>query len=328
MAPRYPKAIAKARDPSLGPVFDRELAAQRQPGLMNYLLELEAAYLENRTPVVKDAEHLDALIAGLNRAEPGLHLERNDVMKFELQDAIDDYPLVRRLAEGLGTSAAWRMIINNDDDTDHRSALSVKCNPSSRDASLILVESLGDKEQVMDLWQDLLPRVTDALRRRLPGDPPVRLHLAVANTTAQRTPEGCDIFALAAARKMASEPQIARLHDAILAKPPADASGSHITPLPATLLPASLLKHSTSGTALLDSLFQRDASPHAQKQDGVFNPVVNRDGQTLLERWTSHLTHRWDAKAEKPRTYSNSYEAKRIDLVRTALAHLVKDGPS
>lgn len=324
-------AIAQESGLFRGPEFDRIIAAQRYPALTTYLAELESAFRENRTPVVKDLELMPDIIAGLNKADSRLRLDSDLVMQFEPLSVVEDYRLVKQLERGLVKGGDWRMVID-DQDIDHRYALGVHCDPAARSASLILVDSLAEASETIkraEAWRDILDRIGKVLSERLPGDPPVRLHLAVSSTTTQRTPEGCCIFALSAARKLAAEPSIADLHRAALARLRHSEAATVVSPLPSTRLPASFLKHSTSGNDLLDNLFRRDESNHARRQDGVFNPVVNRQNQTLLERWTSNLTSREDEKAGKHRWYSNSYEAKRIELVRTALAHLIRpDGSS
>jgi len=324
LAPRssLPKARASALDAGLGPAFDRQLASELHPGLASYLNDLEAAYRENRTPEVKDNEHLKLIIEGLNKADPGLQLEHDGVMKSEPACWVEKYKLTQRLQQGLGRGDAWRMVID-DDDASHRYALSVQCSASSHDASLILVDSI-DPAKVEDSdrtvsWNDILGGIGKVLRQRMPADPPVRLHLAVAFTTTLRANEGCCIHALSAARKMAAEPEIAELHGAALRAMDSESTGQNIVALPAADLPPSFFKHSTSRNDLLGNLSQRkEAGP-----DGVFNPVVNKDGQTLLDRWESHKTSRWDPRAGKEQSYSNSYEAKRIELIRTALAALL-----
>lgn len=266
------------------------------------------------------------IIAGLNKADPQLRLGLDVVMQFEPLSVVSDYRLVQQLEQGLVKGGDWRMVID-DQDIDHRYAMGVHCDPASRCASLILIESLDESSETaerMTAWQDIIERMGKVLRERLPGDPPVRLHLAVSATTTQRSPEGCDIFAISAARKLASEPSISDLHQKVLARMSRSDAATVVSPLPSTFLPPSFFKHSTSGNDLLDNLFRRDEVGHARRLDGVFNPVVNQKGQTLLERWTSHLTSRVDQDTGKQRVYSNSYEAKRIELIRTALAHLIR----
>ncbi len=323
LAPRgLPKARATALDPGLGPPLDRELAARLQPGLMGYLNELEAAFRENRMPAIRDHEHLPRVIEGLNQADPGLRLLHDVVMQHEPSSVVEDYQITQRLRQGLGRGDAWRMVID-DQDVDHRYALSVKCATTSHDASLILVDSLDAKTETssrVTSWNDILGRIGKVLRQQMPAGLPVRLHLAVACTTIQRTPDGCSILALSAARKMAAEPGIGRIHDAALRAVANGPPGHGINALPAVLLPPSFFKHATSPKDLVVNLAQRQGSgPH-----GVVNPVVNKEGQTLMDRCGSHLTSRWDARAGTQRVYSNSYEAKRIELVRTALAALVQ----
>jgi YopJ Serine/Threonine acetyltransferase len=322
-APRsLPKAKAKALDAALGPIFDREAAAQSSrpeiAGLASYLNELENAYRENRAPAVNDIKHLGLIVDGLNMADPGLNLVFDQVMEDELSDWVEKYKLTERLLQGLGKGDAWRMVVD-DGTIDHRYALSVQCSASSNDASLILVDGLEEESEVsmrITSWSNILGSIGEVLRERMPAaDPPIRLHLDVACTTTQRTAEGCDIHALSAARKMAAEPEFAQLHATALHAMVDGPTGESFAALPATDLPPSFFKHSSSGMDLVDNLLKRDEAGR--------DPVVNRGGQTLLERWTSHMTHRWDAEKGKERWYSNSYEAKRIDLIRTALAALV-----
>ncbi|MDR7149974.1 hypothetical protein J2W49_001929 [Hydrogenophaga palleronii] len=309
------KAKARALDAQLGPKFDRKLAAELHPGLANYLEKLEAAYQQNRTPVNEDKQHLALIIEGLNKADPGLRLVHDEVMRDETSNWIQEYQLTQRLQNGLGKGDAWRMVID-DGDRDHRYALSVQCSASSHDASLILVDSMdaaSEASKLVDAWQNILGGIGEVLREHMPEEQ-VRLHLAVACSTTQRTDNGCVVMALSAARKMAAEPQIAQLHGAALGNMNGGA-GENVVALSAAALPPSFFKHSTSGNDLINNLFLRDEAGR--------DPVVNREGQTLLERWTSHMTARRDPQNNKQRLYSNSYEAKRIDLIRTALAALV-----
>lgn len=93
---------------------------------------------------------------------------------------------------------------------------------------------------------------------------------------------------------------------------------------PARLLPPSLYKHATSKRVLNDYLVERARSSLSEwdRQDGR----VNKKGQTLLERYAAHEIQRLDRTVDYPllRTYSNSYEAKRIGLIRAALASLTR----
>jgi hypothetical protein len=173
--------------------LDRSLAAKHYPALAHYLEALEAAYAANKPAPIRDKEFLPDLIAGLNAADPRRKL---------------DYC---RLAAGLGQGGAWCALL--DEAGGHRTALGIRCSSTSRDASLVLVDSLAiDADDPFEKrrWLGITQGLEKALQAKLGGDAPVRLRLTVAGSDAQRSAEGCAVFAISAARKLASDPAIAR----------------------------------------------------------------------------------------------------------------------
>lgn len=88
-------------------------------------------------------------------------------------------------------------------------------------------------------------------------------------------------------------------------------------------MPPSLYKHATS-KRVLDAYMERRVAPFrvVGRPDGK----VNKKGQTLVERYAAHEIQRRERPVDYNVpllcTYSNSYEAKRIDLIWTALAAL------
>ena len=64
------------------------------------------------------------------------------------------------------------------------------------------------------------------------------------------------------------------------------------------------------------------AAPQPLRPRQVIDPIVNQKGQSLLQRHASHLVERPASVGDKMIRFSNSYEAKRIELVRIALAQL------
>ncbi len=145
-------------------------------------------------------------------------------------------------------------------------------------------------------------------------------------TNTQKSPEGGAIFALSAAKKLASDPAIRTFQDSVLRKMAAGRYHGGVQFAEegdaARLLPPSLYKHTTSRRVLdqYSMARARHSSAGLDRPDGR----VNKKGQTLRERHTAHTIQRMDFTVDYPllRTYSNSYEAKRIDFIRTALAHL------
>lgn len=322
--------------------FDREAASKHYPKLTAYLEQLEKAYLSDEIPQlddIKDIDHLGDMIAGLNAADPALKLEyykarEGDDEHFSFLDS----PLTDRLAAELGKGTAWRGILDID---DHRTALSIKCSSSSNDVSMVLVNSVGldlpDIEQVRGQFRSALEELRATLQQRLgPSAPPVRLDMVFTGSDVQKPREGCCIFALSAAKKMASDPAIEGLHRSTLQDLANGTLRPSVARVPAdVLLPPSFFKHTTSRSVVgrytearrLDHALavRRAAGDGAGAGPGPFaspDAPVNKKGQSLQQRFESHIVHRADRDRGVNRTYSNSYEAKRIEIIKTALAHL------
>ena len=101
------------------------------------------------------------------------------------------------------------------------------------------------------------------------------------------------------------------------------------------LLPPSFFKHATSGNVIgryVDACDAGRTAAEARRQAGFTGwqrdwpdgqAPVNKKGQTLQQRHAAHSITR-ESRRDPGRllTYSNSYEAKRIELIREALTHL------
>lgn len=90
-------------------------------------------------------------------------------------------------------------------------------------------------------------------------------------------------------------------------------------------MPPSLYKHATS-KRVLDAYVAERARGALFRVMGRPDGKVNKKGQTLVERYAAHEIQRRERPVDYNVpllcTYSNSYEAKRIDLIWTALAAL------
>jgi hypothetical protein len=306
--------------------LDRTLAAKHYPAMARYLEVLEAAYASNQPAPIRDKEFLPDLIAGLNAADPRRKLEYCRLAALDAESVCES-SLVDRLSEGLGKGSAWCTLL--DEAGGHRTALGIQCSSTSRDASLVLVDSLAiDVEDPFEQerWLGITQALEKALQAKLGGTAPVRLRLTVAGSDAQRSGEGCAIFAISAARKLASEPAIARLHGKVLDAIRHGMGSPGFGVLPPHLLPPAFFKHANSGRDIRDYLAARSGAAQAAAQyQGprlVVDPIVNKKGQSLLQRHASHLVERPASVGDKMIRFSNSYEAKRIELVRVALAQL------
>lgn len=320
------------------PSFRPEVGTGHHPELLAYLEDMEQALDEGRTPDTADAQFLPELLAGVNAAHPGLQLERH---LFELgapKDELLASSLAQRLQNSLGSGQAWQGVLT---DGDHGTAISLRFSAHTNDVSLLLVDSVGwgpfDVQRKRQAWQATLHTLTDALQARLPdGGKPVRLHLGMTDTGVQKSAEGCHIFAITAAKKMATDPAIQSLQERVLfglLTGRVDAGVNHLD-APRNL-PPSLFKHATSKDELehyIQVSGSRRGAAQAKKRDGFTGwqrprpdalAPVNKKGQSLLERHAAHLVTRPDrTQPERQRTYSNSYELKRIDMLRQALLHL------
>jgi hypothetical protein len=319
------------------------VAARHHPELTAYLADLELARAEGRTPDTADAHFLPELVQGLNAAHPGLKLERHFFELGAPESELLASSLAQRLQQSLGSGQTWRGVLT---DGDHGTALSVQFSGHTPDVSMLLVDSLkwspGDVDRKRTAWQRTLNTLSAALQAKMPQlTPPVRLHLATVVSDVQKSSEGCHIFALSAALKMASDPAIQALHERVLfglltgRVPP----GVNHLDGPRNL-PPSMFKHATSKTVLQRYIRvsgERRRAAQARREAGFTGwqrvradtmASVNKKGQTLLERHAAHLVTRADrTRPGRMLTYSNSYELKRIDLVRQALAHLTAGLP-
>jgi hypothetical protein len=311
--------------------FDRERALHFFPELTRYLDEVEFAYLMNETADTHDIDFLPELIEGLNAADPALKLETHVWMPEERNWAPHS-SLTYSIEQRLGSNAAWRAVIEDD---DHRLAMSVR--QRGCDVSILMVDSLGyDKEDYVKFSKatvNALASMTASLEQRVgPQAGPVRIHLAVAYADTQKTLEGCAIFALSAARKMASEPLVRMLHERLLDGLNDRKIRPGLTRIDAAShLPPGFFKHTTSRSVVRDFLdVKRTRFQKAMSSEPVgwaMPPVdpdapVNKKGQRLDQRYAEHFIERPDAEGIV-RTFSNSYEMKRILLIREALTHLV-----
>lgn len=342
---------ALARTESLSstpPALNLDVARKHYPALTKYLEKLEAAYKTSTSLwPVEDVDHLPDIIAGLNAADPELRLHFEVILAEDHPDftlectpaRIRDSALAKHieaellLKPGQRSTRGWRALI--DDGGRHRVAMDVQCSKSSNDVSIIVIDSLN----IFNKWDVILNVISSSVQSKIdPSVPPVRLHLAFFDTQTQRTDEGCDIFALSAAKKMAADPTIRALHDRLLE----DLASDRIKPggnilTAARQLPPSLFKHATSRRVLENYLdmqrHQRDDVTEwawhgfMQQERLIVDPdgMVNKQGQTLLQRYDLHETERADPLTGMRRKYSTSYEDKRIKLIRTALAHLTRD---
>ncbi|MFD2300009.1 YopJ family acetyltransferase [Paracidovorax citrulli] len=326
-----------------GPDFDEELAAQRKPHLLSYLRLLESR-MADRTerPVTGDTNedmyHLDDLMQALNTADPSLQLRRYAFEFDQRCTGLAQSGLVSHLLQGMQNQAQWNAIF--DRDGKHRSAASIRC--AEHAASFVVVDSLAadsiTEKAHTDIWQRVLGQLQWFLeRKRNFAEPHVQLRAHVVFTHAQKSSEGCTIFALSAARKMASATAIADLHQQALAPRPSDSwAEPEVKFLAASVLPPAFMKHATSASVLRDYLEKRRQGPVALEPG---HGAVNKRGETLLERHAAYAVTRPKAPAPEPTwmtpilqclgldtgpnmvTYSDSYAHKRIEFVRLALAH-------
>jgi hypothetical protein len=140
-------------------------------------------------------------------------------------------------------------------------------------------------------WLGITQGLEKALQAKLGGDAPVRLRLTVAGSDAQRSAEGCAVFAISAARKLASDPAIARLHGRVLDLIRGGTGSSGFGVMPPHLLPPAFFKHANSGRDIRDYLVARAGAAQPQGPRHVIDPIVNKKGQSLLQRHASHLVN-------------------------------------
>lgn len=334
-----------AASPSiLRPSLNLDVARKHYPELTSYLERLEAAYKDNTNLwPVEDIDHLPDIIAGLNAADPALKLyfevildeDHPDFSRECMPALIRQSGLAKQIEAELQLEPAnrstngWRAII--DDGGRHRIAMSVQCSKSSNDVSMLVVDSLNLQRK----WDDVLRVIASNVQSKLdPSAPPIRLHLAFFGAQTQKTDEGCAIFSLSAAKKMASDPAIQTLHDRLLQGLAIGRIAPGVNILTAARhLPPSMFKHATSRRVLENYVkLQRRHRDEAMERarngfKGWERPIVdpdgkvNKQGQTLLQRYEAHETERLHPLGYL-HMYSTSYEAKRIEMIRTALAHL------
>jgi hypothetical protein len=339
------------------PAFDRELAAQRCPELLAYLGRLERAMSRSKLHTkTEDLKFLPQMVEGLNAKDPSLRLKLYQLDTTSLRGL---KTLTQHLRKGMsgqeGWRDGWRAVL--DLDGRHRVALSVRCTGNA--ASFIVVDAVPQHSTSAvraEMWQQAMKRLEHHFSRRPvrsgEGAPlPFRFHTTLVFSGVQNTREGCCVFALSAVKKMAAEPTIAQMHSRKLeeiartageeAGPAASAEQQRepdetVSLEGAASLPSSFLKHSTSASALRSYIAGRAGQDSAQ---AVAEERVNKKGQTLMERRAAHMVVRYAPPPAStwfdhfleciawpremvPFEYSNSYEHKRLEFVRTAIAHI------
>jgi hypothetical protein len=303
-------------------------AGQGLPGIVervsemkSYLAELRAAHaaqLELRRP--RDAQFLDLLVAMENMRDPKLDLSAHHVdykaLHAGARDAVSD--LASRVVAGMQTGGSWRAVVSMD---THEVALSVQHDAQRpHHLSIVAVDSTSGHFSSQDwgtLAMSLGVHLNDALARQ--GKPrEAKVWVNRLNTGTQKTSEGGAIFAIAAARDMPGEPGIERLHEQTLAQaarePAHFASGTNTNP---TWLGARFFKHMTQESSMQALLATR---PELEDQP------VNRKQQTLRDRQATHLARHWPPFGTAY-TYSDSYERKRIRMVKRAIRHFEATTP-
>jgi len=307
-------AAAALGNRSMGPEYNRELALLHHPKLTAYLDELERAYRQNREPVLFDHPYLDDLLRGLNAAAPALAARRCEFSPRWSQRELASSELTRCLQSNIGTGRTARLLLDSE---GHRAALSIRCAAGSNNVSMLLVDSFSPElmKQGTASWGEALATIAGLIQAKLePDAPPVRVHLMTVGASTQKTLSGCSIFALSALKKMASEDFVGKLHDETLEGMTGEGPAIGVHLADGKELPVAFMKHATSG-AVIDAYLRESSLAEA-------GAAVNGRGETLRERHASHVITRGQF------TYSNSFEAKRIEFVRTALHHLTVAPPS
>lgn len=289
--------------------------------MKGYLAELYAEHVAMRElKSSRDTPFLDLLVAMENERDPRLNLSVHSIDYAGLlagrSAALGD--LAGRAVAGMETGRSWRAIVSMD---GHEVAASVRHDPQRpMHLSIIVVDSTGKHFRSRDwrlLASSLGTHLNDALANtdRPREDTPRHAQVAIhcLNTGTQRTNEGGAIFAIAAAREMPDEPDIASLHEHVLAR--AASQQEPITPLVIydnSLLGPRFFKHMTLKSNMQDLLATR---PELAEQP------VNKKGETLLGRQRDRLLeHRPQYGLQYK--YSDSYETKRIRMYERVIARL------
>ncbi|GKS84169.1 hypothetical protein AVMA1855_08475 [Acidovorax sp. SUPP1855] len=312
----------------------------RAPELLAYLKALEESLdLPHLSFSNKDTRFLPEMVDGLNGADPRLKL---DLYAFDTDHRLTGLTksgLVTRLKKGMAAQESWQAVL--DHGGRHRIALSLKCTQDA--VSVIVVDSLPHSDlraqTFSDQWAHLEGQLMHYLNRNRSAElPPAIVQSRIIFSGVQKSQEGCCVFALSAAKKMAAEPDIQAMHDQTLEAMGRGEFEETVPTQKSDALPPSFIKHSTSATEIRQYEKARSKPAHALSDDAP-QAVVNRKGQTLQQRHAAHEVTRIGPLPPLTFTsaileclgiprepisvrYSNSYEHKRIEFVRGALAHI------
>ncbi|TKC81320.1 type III effector protein [Trinickia terrae] len=313
-------ASASAPERAAGPVAD---AVANEPDIVGrigemkgYLAQLRTAHAEKREMVpARDAQFLDLLVAVENERDAALNLSahRVDYKALSAGKAAGAGDLAKRAVTGMQTGGSWHAIVSMD---GHEVALSARHDPERpMHVSAVVVDSTTGNFTPQDwgrLAMALGAHMNAALKRDgKPGD--ARVVINCLNTGVQKSNEGGAIFALAAMRDMPGEPDIASLHEQVLAGT-AQWPGPFAARAVAdnSLLGARFFKHMTLESNMQSLLAARPKLAEAP---------VNKKGETLAARQEARLgKHR--PSFGLPYESSHSYATKRIHLYERALSRL------
>lgn len=277
-----------------------------------YLEEIKDARQSNRCPAVQDVDFIEELVASENDANPQLKLGHHKLCIGDNFEAARDSGLVERIINGIEEGRDWRAVL---DTGNHRLAMSARHDEDNpRNISVFIVNSLKILWFNVRGWQKSFDQVAKAVNERLgPDEKPVKIVASLAGTEVQKTPEGCSIFALSAAKKMEDNPAVEAIHrEALnaLKKDGESAGGRTVNAL--RHLDPSFFKHATSPNVV-------NAYLRAQPDEVASRPV-NREEQTLQKRQEAHMINR--KVGDSLRRYSNSYEGKRLSFFTRAVDYM------
>ncbi len=218
----------------------------------------------------------------------------------------------------------------------HLVAADVMRDKKSGNISVLIVEPLGFKGKTKNIYEkEALPNL-----HKLVGHPYLKgkVTLAVLALDTMKSDIGCQIFGLSATSKMAKESRLfEKLHEQNMSGQIKTSKGGDATVLASRdrvkivdgkgVLPISLFKHSQSKTTLQEFLIENPSA--------YGNALVNKSGQSLMERYETKNTTRYRNPAKlyyarmahlNPKIETlrigTSIESKRITYIDRAIEYL------
>lgn len=321
--PRSARSGASAAEVAYSP--NNRMVPRVQPSPKNtdilqtqgYHSILMRAYKSGEAPMrLYDGQFLRDLVKAENARHAGLAL---GVCSVGVSSVFGDPGMHDAMSKAIQRPGESHTYVLTDNNT-HAAAMSIQVlgNPNPTTLSVVVLDSIKPE----DLTKVKLHKaLRSEIEKSLADDAmkTLRIQITILPTGVQVSDEGCNVFALIAAKKAAKSERFKDLHEWAHEMVGHAAPGIHALSTgiePEMLLEPEFFKHAMKRDLIQNVLEESETSgPHAP---------VNKKGDTLLERFEKYerdaVVKKKDGQLHATR-FSRSYEEKRLEKLARLIEH-------